>query len=256
LESRSAQNPDFDHTLAGAMSRELHKTAQPLTVLQGLLDLMLERISSGYGSGENDGRAGAEASLDNSNEYKWLIKRAAEEVPRLTGCLEHVRKLAALQCGAGDVDNFPLSPLVTDVLQNLGSEPHAAEVTVAVKESANADSVRVMANASVSRVSAAIRLVLTALVNRLSAGDQIEIIIETDGSNAEIKFRPSRQFATAEQDFLLSSLPSELQFAYLLLGSVGGELRFSKTIDIVALSLPAVASRQVASGEQRKTLHV
>jgi signal transduction histidine kinase len=255
LESRSAENLDFDHTLAGAMSRELHKTAQPLTVLQGLLDLMLERISSGY-SGENGEAAGAEASLENSNEYKYLLKRAAEEVPRLTGCLEHVRKLAALQCGARDVDNFPLAPLVTDVLQNLGSDFYSADITVAVKESANADSMSVMVNASVSRVSAAIRLVLTALVNRLSAGDQIEIIIETDGSVAEIKFRPSKKSATAEHDFLLSSLPSELQFAYLLLGSVAGELRFSKTIDIVVLSLPAAAPRPVATAEQRKTLHV
>ena len=29
----------FDQTIAGAMSRELHKTAQPLTILQGLIEI-------------------------------------------------------------------------------------------------------------------------------------------------------------------------------------------------------------------------
>ena len=45
LELQRGSAATFHQTIAGVVSRELHKTAQPLTIVQGLLELMLARVS-------------------------------------------------------------------------------------------------------------------------------------------------------------------------------------------------------------------
>ncbi len=257
MESVHDPATDFGETISVAISRALHKTAQPLTILQGLLDFMLVRIATHDPTGKPGACAGAKAPLLVScHDCKCLLQRASEEVPRLAGCFEEIRELIELQKSAGDVDSVPLTPLVTDLLRNLSGDLHAADVTVVFDERPSDDPMGVLVHASMSRVSALIRLVLTTLVNCLRAGDQIRIAIETNGANAEIKLRPSRHFSTGERDALLGTLTSQLHFAQLLSATVGGELRHSKMPDIVVLSLPKIPARPTAQDRQRMAMYV
>ena len=57
-----------------SLSRELHETAQPLTVLQGLLELALLQPGS-------------------ADEYRDVIQRAAEQSRRVSKGFDHVRRL-------------------------------------------------------------------------------------------------------------------------------------------------------------------
>ncbi len=256
MEPRAANAPDVDHSLAGAMSRELHKTAQPLTVLQGLLDLMLTRISTGVTSGKSLESVSPEAPHSKScHECKCSLERARDEVSRLTSTFEDVRKLAGLQQPARDVTTFALSPVVTDSLQNLGNDFCAGDITVVMDACPDEDPRNVMVKASVSRLSAAIRLVLTALAKCLEAGGRIRVSIDTSDTNAVISFRPSRMRSTPEHD-LLSTLNSELLYANLMLATVGGQLHFDKTTDIVVLLLPTVTSKTAVTMGSRDSLYV
>ena len=246
----------FDQTIAGAMSRELHKTAQPLTILQGLLEFMAARVSTGDDCKTFLERAGKEAPrLAACDECRCFLKRAGEELPRLASCFEDVRKLAGLQRPARDVAEFPLLPLVTDVLQTLRGD---LDISVVFDAPRNGESMKVTVNASHSRVFTAVRLVLTTLVDGLSAGDRIDISLEMAYSSAVLRFRPSRQspLAGAEHDSLLSTLTSQLEFAELQLASVGGELRVDNTPDMVVVSLPAVVPLSDGHDRAGEKMHV
>jgi hypothetical protein len=275
----------FDRSIAGAMSRELHKTAQPLTILQGLLEFMQTRVSSGDECRQFLERVGEEAPrLAGCEECRCFLKRAGEELPRLMNGFNDVRKLAGLQRPARDITTFALAPLVAGVLQNLKGDLDIAGVTVIFDElpndgwlsdarpsdvrpnNAQPNSKRpdegplsVQVNASHSRVFTAVRLVLMALADCFDAGDQIAVSIETDGSNAAITFRPflhSQPGAIAKYDLLLSTLAAQLEFARLLFTSAGGELRLNRTADIVTMSLPAVASQPAAHHNLGEAAHV
>ncbi|HLW87035.1 MAG TPA: hypothetical protein VKR57_01005 [Terriglobales bacterium] len=62
----------------GAISQELHQAAQPLTVLQGLLELALLTPST-------------------TEEYRNVIQQAMEQAQKLSGCFDHFRELLHLQ---------------------------------------------------------------------------------------------------------------------------------------------------------------
>ena len=62
----------FDQDNAIAISRELHQATQPITVLQGTLELALLTAST-------------------IHEYRRAIERSLEELQRVTVCFEHLR---------------------------------------------------------------------------------------------------------------------------------------------------------------------
>jgi signal transduction histidine kinase len=64
----------LNHEIASAVSQELHQTAQPLTVLQGLLELSL--LKSGT-----------------IEEYRSSLERAINELHRVVAGFDHVREL-------------------------------------------------------------------------------------------------------------------------------------------------------------------
>jgi signal transduction histidine kinase len=266
LESHDDRAAAFEQTIAGAMSRELHKTAQPLTILQGLIELMIARTSSGDSCGKFHKHGGEEAlRMAGCDECRLFLERAGEEVPRLASSFESVRNLAALQRPAQDVAVFPLAPLVTDVVQDLGRDFELAGITVTVDrfddrpgDSQDASRNGLLVNASSSRVSTAVRLVLSMLVDCLRAGDQVWISIETDGGNAAIKFQLSRpsQVPISQHDLLPIALTSQLEFASLLFASVGGALSIGESPDLVVLSMPTVASPSAAQDMHRRETHV
>src|SRR5271170_6676512 len=70
LEPKQALNGE----IASAVSKELHQTAQPLTVLQGLLELSL--LKSGT-----------------IEEYRKSLERAIDQLQRVVAGFDHVREL-------------------------------------------------------------------------------------------------------------------------------------------------------------------
>jgi hypothetical protein len=66
----------FDPLKASVILHELHQTAQPLTVLQGLLELAL-------------------LSSATAEEYRGVIQRAVEESRRVSSGFDQIRKLVA-----------------------------------------------------------------------------------------------------------------------------------------------------------------
>jgi signal transduction histidine kinase len=80
-------DPGFDLATSGEISRELHRTAQPITVLQGALELAL-------------------LSSHTTEEYRDIIQQALEQSLRISGCFDDVRALLHLHESTPDVTNF------------------------------------------------------------------------------------------------------------------------------------------------------
>ncbi len=239
MESHCSSPIAHDPTVIAAISCELHKTAQPLTILQGLLELMLMTGSNG-------------------EECRSSVERAAEEVQRLIACFDEVRKLVGLQRPALDVATFPLAMMVNDVLQTVQTDFDIAGITVTHAAGLTEGSIDVLVNASHSRLSNALHLALAALANCLPAGDEIRISLECDASNSTARIRtssPHRIQSCAERDRLLGALTPKLHFAEVVLKSIGGELRVGETPDIVTITLPATASRSANSSAMGNTTH-
>ena len=65
-------NKRFDQRIVSALYHDLHEAAQPLTVLQGCLELALTGAHS-------------------PDDYKRAIRRALEESRRVSACFERIR---------------------------------------------------------------------------------------------------------------------------------------------------------------------
>jgi hypothetical protein len=75
-----------DQDSAIALSRELHQATQPITVLQGTLELALLTAST-------------------TAEYRRVIERSLKELQRVTECFEHLRAFIQLQ-SASDIQQM------------------------------------------------------------------------------------------------------------------------------------------------------
>jgi len=79
----------IDQGIAVAISRELHKTAQPLTALQGLLELSLQREQT-------------------VQQYRGSVEKAIQQLQRVTDCFGQIRRLA-LEQPPGEGNNHRLA---------------------------------------------------------------------------------------------------------------------------------------------------
>ena len=75
---------DVNQTVAQVTTRSLRDVAQPLTVLQGIIELSLMRDRT-------------------AEEYRMALESALQEVERVTIRLDHVRHLMRLHAPAGDM---------------------------------------------------------------------------------------------------------------------------------------------------------
>src|SRR5271154_2876952 len=72
----SSRTVALDAVASSVISHELHQTAQPLTVLQGLLELALLAPAT-------------------AEEYRCVIERAVEESRRVSSSFDQMRRLVA-----------------------------------------------------------------------------------------------------------------------------------------------------------------
>ena len=185
--------------IAKAASRGLHDTAQPLTVLQGLLELTLMQAQT-------------------VADYRESVTTALAETARVTACFENVRQLVRLQQPAPDVCDFSISQVVQDVVGELQG-PNA--VLSPSKFPRN------LVHASQGRVHQALSLLISAII--LNGGDDVQISIESQSLTLAVRL------GVAVSD---KSLATSLEMAHLVAASAGGEIQISEAFDSVSLILP------------------
>jgi signal transduction histidine kinase len=155
--------------IAKAASRGLHDTAQPLTVLQGLLELALEQART-------------------TEDYRKALTAALSETARVTACFENVRQLVRLQQPAPDVCAFSISQALQDVL----GETRTAEVEFTT-------ATELLVYGSQGRVRQALSLLISAVA--LNALDEVEILVDAQPLSVEVRLSVS-----GETDLLSSNL--------------------------------------------------
>jgi hypothetical protein len=215
LEIQKDSSGDFHPALARATSRGLHDTAQPLTVLQGLLEFTLMQAET-------------------VQEYRESLTTALAELSRLTACFENVRQLVRLQYPAADICDFSLTEAAQTVADQFRSA--GTEIEVSVDFSGQV-------HASQSRSVQALSILISSIT--LSVRDRLRISIEESHSH-EVAIR----VRTAQIDDPLSH---GLEMARLVAASAGGELRSSEAPVSLLLVLPKAAKDQ--STDKKGTLN-
>lgn len=200
-----------DQEIAGAISLGLHQTTQPLTILQGTLELALLNART----------------LD---DYKNAIARSLEELQRVADCFELLRTITQLHQRVSDVTTFAVSPMVKAVLTSLKGRSVTAGVEfilqskIGKSEDSGGEEVRL----SSSRVSSALRMAISELLLQLDRGSKLIVLIEPGTShvliqvNAVVKSQQCAQIADTDP---LPMKPRQ-KLAQDLAASTGGELRF------------------------------
>ncbi len=147
----------LDQSITHALSRELRDAAQPLTILQGILEMMLES--------------------DCEKEVRNSTSLAMQQLRRLEVCFDHLRRLAHLQRPAHDVEEIAPSCLVEGVMAELQSSFSAAGIEWGlIKDGTRADERKI--KVSRDRVTSAFRLIFTALLKCLKEGDKVCVHLE------------------------------------------------------------------------------
>jgi signal transduction histidine kinase len=239
LESLRDATITLDRAIVEALPRAIHKTAQPLTLLRGLLELMLARVSNG--------------------DERESLEQAVDAAQRLTTCFGDIRTLVGLQGPERDSAGVQLSLLVTDVLRNLESDIATAGVTALFDGQRKENVPSIWVRVPQSRACLAIGLVLRALLDCLAAGDWIQVSIDSDGSRARISLRPSRPqgpAAVGGLDHLLSRLAFQMEPAQPLLASTGCEVHLDEAREVVIMSWPTTGCHLATQDRQREAMHV
>ncbi len=226
----------LDQENIAALSRGLHQAAQPLTALQGWLELAL------IGSHTED-------------EYKSSIRQAIEESRRVLTCFNHLRELARLPHSAS---GFAISELVRAVLDRFESDFDAAGVEVVVDPLPDRPGVDDLVRVSESRVSTALSLVLSSSFPFLESGDRLELSMTSQPETVEIcvlirKQHPDARASRPE----LNGRAAPLELAQALILGIGGTVSLGPSVFSVRLSLPRMpALSRSCDAAQTRCAHV
>jgi hypothetical protein len=161
---------DFYVAIAQATSRGLHDAAQPLTVVQGLLELTLMQAQT-------------------VEEHRNCLNSALAEISRVMACFENVRQLVRLQQPAPDVCEFSISQMLKEILAEM---PADHNITLAC------DNQDVFVLTSVSRTRQALSLLISGTFHQA----QTEISISSKSCCVAIRVqlpqKPRPEFQLAQ----------------------------------------------------------
>ena len=226
----------FDQETIAELSRGLHQAAQPLTALQGWLELAL------IGSHSED-------------EYKASIRKAMEESQRVLACFDRVRELARVPRLTSAMPGFAASAVVRDVLAKFASDFEAAGVEVVLEDGAEVDD---LIRGSESRVSTALSLILSSSFPFLVSGDRLELSMNPQPERVEICVLARKHNfsgAAATEELIWRIAPLEL--AQALLVSTGGTVTLDPSAFSVLISLSrAPATSGVGAPAETRCAHV
>jgi hypothetical protein len=227
-----------DQEISGTIARGLHQATQPLTVLQGMLELALLQAST-------------------VDQFKGAIEQSLGELQRVVDSFEHLRTLAQLQQPASDITTFSASSMVETVLDSLQGHSVSAGVKLALqvkldgREGSGEDCVRM----SRSRISTALKMALSDLLPFLKRGSQIVVLITAEAGEVLIRVQtadPIQQRA-AVPDAPPSLTTPRQEVARAMAASTGAQLTFFFCPSGLLIRLPRLALSGVCGEvEQRK----
>jgi len=201
------------------LSRGLHQAAQPLTALQGWLELAL------VGSHTED-------------EYKASIRQAMEESRRVLACFNRVREMARRPLPPSTSPGFQASALVRAVLERFGSDFDAAGVEIVFHPLPEGPEGGDLVRGSESRVSTALSLILSSSFPFLESGDQLEVSIQSHPETVDICVLARQHNCSGEaarEELIWRIAPLEL--AQSLVVSTGGTVTLDPSAFSVVISL-------------------
>ena len=210
--SRSSGAEAFvDQEISDPITLGLHQATQPLTILQGTLELALVNANS-------------------MDEYKHAIQRSLEELQRVTDCFEHLRSITQLHRQVSDITTFAVSPMVKALLLSLKGRFGAAgvEFILQSKLGDSKDSSSELVRLSASRVSTALKMALLELLPSLESGDKVAVVIEAVSVGVLIRFTTEArvQAGAASADAVPPQMTPRQELALAMAASTGGELAF------------------------------
>lgn len=204
-----------------AISRELHQTAQPLTVLQGLLELALLTSST-------------------TEDYRGVIQRAMEQSQRISGCFDEVRRLFHSDQPAPDLSSFSVSEITGAVVESVKDSYAAAQVVCEFNPLPHCqDSGLDVVNASEGRVSAALALILSNLPRWTKAGGTVQVTVAADSQDVVVRIVARQQ--CVEDGGMASNrdlMTAPLQLARTMVTSTGGKVMEGNPEFSLLISLP------------------
>jgi signal transduction histidine kinase len=212
----------LDQENIAELSRGLHQAAQPLTALQGWLELAL------VGSHTED-------------EYKASIRQAMEESRRVLACFDRVREMARRPHPASANSGFVASAVVRAVLERFGGDFAAAGVEIVFHPLPEEAEVDDLVRGSESRVSTALSLILSSSFPFLESSDQLEVSIHSLPETVDISVLARKHNSLGEtprEELIWRIAPLEL--AQALVVSTGGTVTLDPSAFSVVISLSRI----------------
>jgi len=209
----------LDQENIAELSRGLHQAAQPLTALQGWLELAL-------------------AGSHTEDEYKASIRQAMEESQRVLACFNRVREMARRPHPASAGSGFRASAVVRAVLERFGSDFGTAGVELGFHPLPDGAELDDLVRGSESRVSSALSLILSSSFPFLEGGDQLEVTIHTHPETVDICVLARKHNSpgeTSREELIWRIAPLEL--AQALVVSTGGTVTLDPSAFSVVISL-------------------
>jgi len=231
-----------DEEISNSISLGLHQTTQPLTILQGTLELALLNAST-------------------VEECKNAIERSLEELQRVTDCFEQLRTITQLHQRVSDVTTFAVSPMVKAVLTNLRGRSISAgvEFILQSKISDSKESGGERVTLSQGRVSAALTMAISELLPLLERNSRVVVLVEAGTQDVLIRLNAPGKVQPCSQltDAAPTPMTSRQKLAQDLTASAGGELTIVPKGMLIRL--PKVRSASIGGemeSENGKVAHV
>ena len=231
-----------DQDISGTISMGLHQATQPLTILQGTLELALLNAST-------------------VDEYKEAIERSLEELQRVTECFDHLRMVTQSHHSASDVTTFAVSPMVQAVLTGLKARFAAAGVELILeskmgeskssdskigqsKSSHSSDSDEDYVRLSPNRFSEALKTALSELLPLLESGSRVVVLLEAGALEVLIRINVGGKVQQAAKvaDAIPSPITASQKLAQAMAASAGGELTFLPSSQGILIRLPKASA--------------
>jgi len=216
----------------GAISRGLHRAAQPLTVLQGILELSLLKPHT-------------------SEEFQGVVLRAMEQSQRVSDYFDHVRQLVHLQESVPELKRFSLVNLVRSVADTFTSSLAANGIKLRMHVPTDGER-RSFVMASDTRICSALEVILSSLRDLAGENTTIDLEIKIRSENVQLELKAPKSGLENQKDRVKA--PAKhllLDQVHAMVSSSGGSLKIVERPLAVWMSLPKSQEIRVLSESER-----
>lgn len=213
----SGATHDAKLAIAAAISRELHHAAQPLTVLQGTVEIALLKGQS-------------------EEAYRSVLQRVMEHSQKLSNCFNRVQQLAHFQAPAMDISDFSATAMVRGVLENVRGQFIGIGAALDFHPIPGADeSGQDVVRSSEKRGAAALEVILSDLATTVQQQGKVELSMDIEPQT--IVVRIESPVAAQRTD-----LSAGLLLAEAIITSAHGTLTWKQQASSILIGLPKAPS--------------